>query len=338
MGRRIRVYEPNRVYSAVIRCVDRQFLLRPDHDRKNPLLAAGCSPLALDKSNDLTPFPSVIDVIGVAAARAQQLYPIQIHWVEANINHLTVGFSADADHLANIPEFFKAMNSYVAVKINVKLVRDGHVFSGPYRATPCLDEMSAEQQLLYCLTNPVKDGLVESVAESPFFTCFRALARGGSLRFWRINWKAYDLAGAARKKSHRPKDYLEWFELELSPLPEQAEWPGHRRSAWVRAQVRDIEQAVRDEFRAVGRKAMGVDAQFRADPRSRPLEPKDAGPQPLCHASNAEDRREFRRTWQEVVRAHRAASIDYRLGYWEREFPVGTFRPPITAMYQPPRL
>jgi len=28
MGRRIRVFEPNVVYSTVIRCVDRQFLLK----------------------------------------------------------------------------------------------------------------------------------------------------------------------------------------------------------------------------------------------------------------------------------------------------------------------
>ena len=332
MARRIKFYQPGRVYSAVIRCVDQQFLMRPDHDPKHPLLQNGCPSNALDLANNLTPVPSLIDVIGVAVAAALEKYPINIHWVEANINHLTIGFSAHPQHLANIPDFFRTVNSYVAVKINVKLDRDGHVWAGPYRPTVCTDEMSAEDQLLYCLTNPVKDGLVERISESPYFTCYRALAKGETMRFWRINWTAYDLAGGPRKKSHRPKDYLEWYDLELTPLPDQVDWPAHKRQAWVRAQVREMEQNVRDEFRAVGRSAMGVAAQFQTDPRSRPRNPKRSGPQPLCHSSSAEGRREFRRCFKEVRRAHREASIDYRMGNWDREFPEGTFRPPLVVL------
>ena len=338
MARRIRFYEPGRVYSAVIRCVDQQFLMRPDHDPKHPLLQTGCPHNALDTSNDITPAPSIIDVIGVAVAAALAQFPINIHWVEGNIDHLTIGFSADAEHLANIADFFRSVNGYVAVKINVKLERDGHVWAGPYRPTVCVDDMAAEQQLLYCLTNPVKDGLVERQSESPYFTCYRALANGEPMRFWRINWTAYDLAGGHRKKSHRPKDYLEWYDLELTPLPNQVDWPAHKRQSWVRAQVRDIEQNVRDEFRALGRTAMGVEAQFRTDPRSRPRNPKPSGPQPLCHGSTAEGRREYRRSFRDVKRSHREASIDYRMGNWSREFPEGTFRPPIVTLCQSLRM
>jgi len=74
---------------------------------------------------------------------------------------------------------------------------------------------------------------------------------------------------------------------------------------------------------------MGVAAQFAVDPRDRPRRPKKSGPQPLCHASDAEVAREYERQWRETLREHRAASIDFLNGMWEREFPEGTFRPPI---------
>ncbi len=333
MGRRIRHWEPYKVYSATIRCNDRQFLLKPDHNPGNPLLSADSPPSSLDVRNPYIPQPSVINIIGAAVARAQQLHPINLHWVDSNINHLTIGYSASPDQLGNISDFFRTVNSIIARKLNKKWNREGHAWSAPFRPTPCNDDQAVEQQLLYCVTNPVKDGLVATVSESPFFTCFRAMARGKSLHFWRIDWDAFHLAGGFRKKNHHPKDYLKWIELELTPLPHQADWPDHKRQSWFRNAVRDEEQETADLFRATDRRPMGVAAQYRVDPRDRPANPKASGRQPYCHASSSEARRKHLRQWREVLRAHRAASIDYRLGYWEREFPEGTFRPPLTKPY-----
>ncbi len=334
MGSRIRVFEPSTVYSVVIRCVDRQFLLKPDHDPRHPLLAGGCPVEAFDSDNDMTPDPSVINIVGAAAARAAELAPVQIHWLEANINHLQVGMSVTEEQLENIPDFFRDLLSSIAVKVNKKWGRDGHMWGGVYRATPCVDDPAAEQQLVYSVTNPVKDGLVDSALESPFFSTFRRMARGERLRFFRIDWEAYYEAGGCRKKSHRPKDYLRWMEIELAPLPGQEDWPDHKRQSWARAQVREVERATREDFRTTDRTAMGAKAQFRVDPRDRPRDPKHSGPQPVCHWSSQEARREYLRKWRETLREHRAASIDYRLGMWEREFPVGTFRPPLIKRYQ----
>ena len=333
MGRRIRLWEPHKIYSATIRCNDRQFLLKPDHDPRNPLITAGCHPCSLDIRKPNSPQPSVINIIGAAVARAQQLHPIQLYWVEANINHLTIGFSADPDQLGNISDFFRTVDSIIARKLNKKWKREGHAWSSPFRPTVCTDDRAVEQQLLYCLTNPVKDGLVATVRESPFFTSFRALARGKPLRFWRIDWNAFHLAGGFRKKNHRPKDYLKWMVLELSPLPHQADWPVHKRQSWLRNAVSDSERATADDFRSADRKPMGVAAQYRVDPRDRPANPKRSGRQPYCHSSSREARAEYIRDWREVLRAHREASIEYRLGFWEQEFPEGTFRPPLTRPF-----
>lgn len=338
MGNRIRTFEPNVVYSAVISCVDRQFLFKPDHHPRHPLLSHTCHPRTLYSHDNSVPDPSVINIIGAAAARAQRLAPINLHWVEANINHLQVGFSASADQLPNIPAFFRNLHSNIAGRLNKKWRREGHLFGATYRPTPCLDDRAAEQQLVYSVTNPVKDGLVEAVRESPFFTTFRYLARGEGLRFFRIDWAGYYAAGGPRKKSHCVKDYLEWEELRLAPLPGQEGWAAHRRQAWARAQVRAVEGAVREELRVSGRRAVGARALFRLDPRERPVEPRVSGPQPLCHGSDPEERREHARRVRETRREHRKASVDYLAGMWEREFPEGTYRPPLIKPYQSSRL
>lgn len=333
MGRRIRIWEPNRVYFATIRCNDRQFFLKPDHHDKHPLLSRSCPPNSLDPRNGHIPRPSVINIIGAAVARALELHPICVHWIESNINHLTIGYSANADQIANISDFFRTADSIIARSLNAKWEHEGHVWGAPFRPSICTDDAAAEKQFLYCLTNPVKDGLVATLRESPFFTCYRAMAHGKPLRFWRIDWDAYYKAGAARKRNHRPKDYLQWMELELTPLPHQATWPEHKRRSRVRAAVREAERDTADTFRASGRTFMGVAAQYAADPRAGPSKPKRSGPQPLCHSSSRNDRREYAKRWRETARAHRAASIDYRLGYWEREFPEGTFRPPLVTPF-----
>jgi len=332
MGCRIRHWEANRVYSAVIRTVDRQFLLKPDHDPRHPLLAAGCPPEALDPSNDLTPIPSVLNIIGACAARAQSLYPVAIHALETNVNHKQLEFSGNDSQVHNLSPFMRTFNSAVAVQLNKKWQRDGHLWAARMRTTPCLDDESAEQQQLYILTNPVKDGLIETVSESPLFTTYRALAYGEPLEFWRIDWNAYYLAGGARKKRHRPKDYLEWLTLELAPLPHQADWPEHRRQTWTRQQVRKIEAETREQLRGEGRRVFGAKRLFRIDPRDRPKDPKHGGLQPLCHAADPALRKAYAEAWRELLAAHREASLDYRAGMHDRVFPEGTFRPPIVTL------
>ncbi|MDJ0765710.1 MAG: hypothetical protein QNJ97_22190 [Myxococcota bacterium] len=333
MGRRIRTFEPHKVYAAVIRTVDQQFLFKPDHDPNHPLLTNGCTVEAFNRFHEEIPDPSIIDIIGVAAARAKELAPIQIHWVESNINHLQIGFSVTAEQLPNISPFFRNFFSYIAIKLNKKWGRNGHAFGATYRTTVCLDDVSVEQQMIYAITNPVKDGLVSTVQESPFFTTFHHLARGEKLRFFRIDWDGYHLAGSHRKKSHCPQDYVQWLDLEIAPIPGQAGWPEYKRQAWIRAQVRAVEERVQEMLRKDGRQAMGVTEQYQTDPRSRPRNPAVSGGQPLCHCSDPDRREAFKRQWREILSEHRKASIDYRMGMWDRAFPEGTFRPPLIKPY-----
>ena len=59
--------------------------------------------------------------------------------------------------------------------------------------------------------------------------------------------------------------------------------------------------------------------------------PKKNTKQPLCHASGSDEARAFEKRWNTFRSRHRAASVDYREGDWTREFPLGSFRPPIMS-------
>jgi hypothetical protein len=311
MGSRIREYRPGIVYAIVIRTVDRRFAFKPDHNPKYPLLAAGCPTSSFERSTETIPNPSVIDIVGASAARAKELAEVNLHWVEANSNHLQTGISVSrAEDVGNIPQFFQNFHSAVATKLGKKWKWDGHIFAGKYRATPCLDDASVEQQLVYSVTNPVKDCLVGRVLESPYFTTFRHLGHGKKLKYFLIDWDAYNVAGADRKKSHCVQDYVKWHELEISPVPGQEAWPDHKRHAWSRARIREVEAQMREELRRKRRSPMGAAAQFRTNPRGRPRNPKYSSPQPLCHCSDAEARRDFKRQWRETVSAHSEKGSD----------------------------
>ena len=328
MSYRIRVYEPNTVYSVVIRCSDQQFLFKPDHGPECILLTNGCPIESFDRFHDTIPKPSVVGIIGAALARAQELTPINIHFCESTINHIHLGFSADVDHLQHISDFFRNFTSYIAVKLNKKWKRNGHVFGGRYRATPCLDDESVSQQWTYAVTNSVKDHLVQTVREAPFFNTYRAVARGKTPRYFLIDWDAYHRAGGPRKKSHCPQDYVKWMELRLSPLPAQKHWPLHKIQSWARARIREVEERTDKELKKQNKRPMGVKAQFLTNPRSRPTNPKAQSKQPICHCADTKQKAAFKKHWRHILAECRAASIDYLQGLHDTLFPDGTYPPP----------
>ena len=338
MSGKIRWVIPHQVYESTIRTVDRNFLFKPNHHPDNPLLAESCPPEALDMNNDIIPSPSIINIIGAAIGRALEKHPIQIHCFEANMTHLHEEFSATDEQVDNVAAFFRDVHSLIARGINKTWDREGHVFGARPRIHPCLDEASAEKHLLYAVTNAVKDNLLESVSKSPLFSTYSHQAKGEKLRFWYIDYEAYWAVGGDRKKTHRLKDYLKWVEWHCTPLPGQAAMTERQRQTWMRRQVREIETDARQTRKDAGKSVLGKDALFAVDPRGRPKDPKISGQEPLCHAADPERAKEYKKSWQFFMDQFIAASIDYRNGDFNREFPAGSYRPPLVSIYSASKL
>ena len=328
LGARIRWFEPGIVYEVTARTVDRTFLFRPSHRKESPLLRYDSPPSSLSPDSPIIPKPSIINIVGSSIGRALQRNPINIHCYESNINHPHGLFSPIEDNLQNIPKFFQQTNSLIARGVNDTWSREGAVFTRA-RVTPCKSDAAAEKQLLYAVTNPVKDGLISRVKETPFFSTYMHQSQGEPLRFWYIDWAAYWKAGGADNKKRSPKEFLKWVEWETTPLPHLADLTVHQRQTRIRKLVQEEERHQEELRREEKRTVIGVPALFKIDPRNRPKNPKPNTPQPLCHADDRETALAFEEEWDEFLDAYRAASIDYRGGYFERLFPAGSFRPPL---------
>ncbi|MCU0665110.1 MAG: hypothetical protein MUC50_22645 [Myxococcota bacterium] len=325
----IRILKPGRVYELTHTLVDREFSFRPDHRRDNALLFEDCPAEALDEGNDLTPEPSLLNIIGFAFARAAQLEPIQIHSIELNVNHLHVTFSVTSEQLVSVPDFLRDAFSLIATSINRRMEREGHFFAGKARITEIADDKRAEHLVLYGMTNAVKDGLVAGTRQSHLFNTYRSQALGQTQTYWGINWTAFDVAGGWRRKTHRAKDYLHWLELEIHPLPGMQSMTPEQRQTFFRKQVQDLEAFHAKNLKDAGRRPMTVDEFFALDPRDRPATPRKRTPKPRVHATDDAVRKALIAENREIERAHREASIAYLGGAKDVVFPEGTFKPPI---------
>jgi hypothetical protein len=309
MARRPRRYSADAAYTEVQRTVDRQFLFKPD--------------------------PAIRNIIGACAGRALRKFPVDLFWLDFNINHRQVGrapLSDSPEHIQNLVRFDQLFNSLLARELNRHLGREGALFSTRNRSQECVDDPSLEQQLLYAVTNVVKDGLVDRVAHWKGVSSYRQLATGRKDRYWFINWTRWWGAGGPLSK-RSPEEFVEWVEVELSPLPSWAGMKPEARQAMFRRLVRQLEQDYRVEREREGRRVSGPRKLARVDPRSRPREQKPRTRQPHCHASTARGRRLYDQDWREFLKEYYSASARYRGGEWTVEFPAGSFRPPLIEVY-----
>ncbi|MCU0661109.1 MAG: hypothetical protein MUC50_02150 [Myxococcota bacterium] len=325
----IRILKPGVVYELTHTLVDREYSFRPDHRRDNALLHQACPVEALDESNELVPEPSLINIVGFAFARAQELTPVRIHSVELNANHLHVTLSVTRQQIVWVPGFLRNAFSPIALGINQRMKREGHMFAGRPRITEIADDKRAEHLVLYGMTNAVKDGLVAGTRQSHLFNTYRAQALGHPQRYWGIDWTAFGEAGGWKRKTHHPKKYLRWLELEIHPLPGMQAMTQEQRQTFFRRQIQDLEAAQAKALKDAGRRPMTVDELFALDPRARPEQPRKKTPKPRVHASDDAVRKAVIAENREIEKAHRIASIAYLAGAKDVAFPEGTFKPPI---------
>lgn len=313
MANHPRWWRSDAIYSTVKRTVDRQFLLKPTPELRN--------------------------LIGACLGRAQRRYPVKLYWAEANINHMQTGKSAGEDKLENLSRFDQLFYSLLTREINREMERDGTIWSTRNRSTICLDDGAVEQQLIYAMTNPVKDGLCQKVKHWSriSFSAYNQLAEGTRERFSYINWTKYHQSGGAGGK-RKPEEFTEYVEVEFSPLPNHERLPAPKREAHIRREVRAFEQSERERRIVAKQPAMSRARLDKIDPRDRPKTQPKRTPKPLCHASPGGRRKEYEQEWNGFLNAYRSASGKYRTGDTGAKFPDGSFKPPLLGVCGKPML
>ena len=207
---------PGRFYLLTRRCTQHLFLLRPDRETNNNFLYMLAESAARFG----------IDVLGTC--------------VEDNHHH-TVIF----DRHGRIVEFYEHLHKFVAKIQNAWRGRWENLWSSePPSLVRLVDAADVIDKLVYALTNPVKDGLVERVHHWPGVNTLSALLNRRVLT------------------AHRPRHFFransampEVVTLELGLPPELGDPDEIRRI--VRERVAAVEAAAAEESRRTGRPVLG---------------------------------------------------------------------------------
>ena len=301
-----RLWIPGQVMHGVIRATDRAFLLLPHAELRN--------------------------LVGACIGRALAKHPVQLHGCMANVNHVHFLVSVTEDTIDNGTAFFQYLNGRLAKELNKYWDRTGPVWGGRIRLEPCVDDASAEERLVYVMTNPVKDDLTEKVTDWMGFSTHSQLAKGKPVSYKFTNLGRWWKQGGPNGRKDK-RDFVESVNVHTTPLPH---WAGlsdvERRHRYLKL-MKDAEQQHRERRAQEGKNVLGMAAILRERHTDRPSSPaKKSGRKPLCHASSKESYLAFRTQWRDFLRAYREASAQYRQGVLDVQFPVGSFRPPLIAV------
>ena len=306
MPRRPRLFQPFVVYDVTVQTVDREFLLKPT--------------------------PEIRNIVGASLARAQRLFPIQFHYGLANVNHPHFGISAEPDQLDHIEPFFSLSLSLIARETNRFWHRKGHLWASRAHIAPCVDDEKAEERLFYAMTNPQKDGLIDTLSQYPGFSTYAELARGEPHKYFYFDRTAWwKQGGPCGEKSLEA--FIEWVPLRVSPLPGWKNLTLPQQQTRFRKGLREREQAFREERKKKSWPALGIKGLRELNPHDRPQTDRKRDVQPLCHASTIEAAEKYTQEYREIQSIRMAASLSFREGNFAVEFPLGTFAPPLKSMY-----
>jgi hypothetical protein len=219
------------------RCLERRFFLRPDREMTEAF------------------------VYCLAAAARRTGVKVIFSAVMANHHHTGV---VDTD--GRLPEFLEYLHKFVA-KCGNALRGRWESFWAPEQAS-CVELVTPDavlEKMVYALTNPVKDNLVERTVHWPGLDCLTAIAEGTPI------------VAARPKRFFRPDTALPEHETLTFVRPPGFEHLSH--DAWVE-QIREAVGAVEREAartrRELGTKVLGAKAVLRQhwDDSPRSHEPR----------------------------------------------------------------
>src|SRR5436190_2156896 len=279
----------------------------------------------------LTPATGVDEITLGVLGRAQFLTGMTIYGYAflSNHFHLVLG-PADTQQLAR---FMGHVNSNTAREIGRLPEWNAPIWDGRYHAILISDEEPAQVgQLYYLLSHGCKEGLVDSPCAWPGVHCARALLSGRpDAGPWLDRTKLYNARRRGAKVSLN--DFVENYEVILSPLPCWAHLDANAYRQRIEELVAEIERHAQARARETGRRPMGM-ARIRAqDPLSRPQDTARRAA-PSVHAITDKARQALLRAYRAFVLCYRTASERLASGDLSVEFPEYCFPPPWPSWRQ----
>jgi hypothetical protein len=271
------------------RCTQRQFFLAPCEETRQAIL--------------------------YCLAEAAAKHHIDVLWIMACSNHLHYGL---LDRGGNYPDFLRRFHQHVSKVINCHWGRWGKLFDGEQTSMVELaDDKAVFREMMYSLTNPVKDHLVQRAQDWTGATSLHHQLDDEELVVAKPGWffrqgEDSKLPEVVRLRFKRPPPFEHLSHKEWKKMITHA----------VDAQ----ERASRDERRLTKRRVLGIHA-VQAQPfhhRPKSHEPRRRM-SPRVAAKNKWRRIETLQRNHAFLKAYAAARREYRAGNADAVFPAGTY-------------
>lgn len=279
---------PKRTVLLTRRCTLRMFLLKPCKATEQAVLYA----------------------LGVTS----QDYGIELHalCVESDHYHLEC-----TDHFGYLPDFLRDFHALVAKLLNVHWERDENLWNTAQTSVVELVEPAdAFDKLVYTVSNPSKDHLVEKSHHWPGITSIKAEYRNREITVRRPHW-FFSPDGDMPRQAH----------LRFTRPPGFAHLSQEAWDARVDAAVAEVERDAAAERRRTGRRVVGRRAIRRQSPFDCARSPearRRLNPRVACR--NRERRRDTLRRNRVWLADYRQALRAYRAGNKSALFPYGTWQ------------
>jgi putative transposase len=278
---------PGRTYMITRRCTQRQFLLHPDDATNNAYLYC----------------------LGVAVQRTG----VVLRFTAGESNHHHTGIH---DPHGNYPEFIEHFHKLLAKCMNSLRGRWENFWSSEQTSVLRLvDAADVLDKMVYALTNPCKDNLVEKVTDWPGVNSYAATLAGKTLTATRP-------AHFFREKGNMPATVT----LEFQQPNEFKNMSRKEFADMLRTRVKDFEAKAEERRRATGARVLGRkailkqhwwDSPTTREPR-RELNPRVAAKDKWSRIEALQRNKLF-------VKLYRRAFKAFKDGIKNIVFPVGTY-------------
>lgn len=273
-------------------------------------------------------------VLGVLA-RAQRLYPVDIHAFVFLSNHYHLLLSVESAH--KLARFMNYLNSNLAREVG-RLNHWREKFWGRrYQAIVVSEEEAAQvDRLSYILSHGCKEGLVARPQEWPGAHSVKALAEGCKLEGWWLDRTREHAARARRERFDRNK-FATRETIRVEPLPCWRHLTVHKYRGRVLELVAKIVAETADRHAWKGTQPIGAEAVVAQNPHDKSFRLKKT-PAPAFHAIKRTVRRELVEAYGWFVGAYREAAERLRQGDLAPRFPAGSFPPHLPFVGSAPDL
>jgi putative transposase len=221
------------------------------------------------------------------------------------------------DRLGEMSRFMQYALGHVAKCINKLDGVRGAVFERRFAEIAILDRDALVQRIAYAIANPVEANLVRSHQDWAGL-CLFAGSKSTRHRFSVFHDGRYQRAlddSLCSGDDVDRSDFFETAELEITGLDDKL-------SREVASAVEHREADLRKTQTGV----LGMKRVLRSSPLDHPkMSTRSA--MPLCFASTRETRTDFINGWRAFVAAFRTASLRFREGVLDAQFPMFSFRP-----------